>query len=227
MNVTIFPAAALVLCISQSQFVVKLCPLGASMNGESQQANVSTDSHHIRHRYCQNRPLYRRSRQLTAVRVYSVANESRHLLIFGVPQINLLRELRQELVRHGALESISNITDGWQREHADSDELMLEPFTDVFHVCFAKLEKARQAKKLLDARNFYGGILHISYAPERESVEETRAKLNQRRSEVRYRTKLDAQQKNRQQQHPSHPGVGVDRPLSAKQTTKKTAKHSR
>uniref|UniRef100_A0A182YP45 Uncharacterized protein n=1 Tax=Anopheles stephensi TaxID=30069 RepID=A0A182YP45_ANOST len=116
------------------------------------------------------------SKQLTAVRVYSVANESRHLLVFGVPQINLLRELRQEFVRFGALESICNITDTWQREHAGSDELLLEPFTDVFHVCFAKLEKARQAKKLLDARNFYGGILHISYAPERESVEEVQCR---------------------------------------------------
>uniref|UniRef100_A0A182SNP3 RNA-binding protein 48 n=1 Tax=Anopheles maculatus TaxID=74869 RepID=A0A182SNP3_9DIPT len=160
------------------------------MNGNSKQSNTTSDSHHIRHRYCQNRPLYRRSRQLTAVRVYSVANESRHLLIFGVPQINLLRELRQELVRFGAVESICNITDVWQREHESSGELVLEPFTDVFHVCFAKLEKARQAKKFFDARNFYGGILHISYAPERESVEEVRAKLSQRRAEVQCRTCL-------------------------------------
>ncbi|XP_052900785.1 RNA-binding protein 48 [Anopheles moucheti] len=192
------------------------------MNGASKQIDISSDSHHIRQRYCQNRPLYRRSRQLTAVRVYSVANESRHLLIFGVPQINLLRELRQELVRYGALETICNITDVWQREHAGSDELMLEPFTDVFHVCFAKLEKARQAKKLLDARNFYGGTLHISYAPERESVEEVRAKLNQRRSEVRYRTKLGAQQRKL-----SNAGVGVDPPVAASATTKKTAKNGR
>uniref|UniRef100_A0A182TY14 RNA-binding protein 48 n=1 Tax=Anopheles melas TaxID=34690 RepID=A0A182TY14_9DIPT len=151
------------------------------MSGTSKPTNPPPDSHHLRFQYCQNRPLYRRSRQLTAVRVYSVANESRHLLIFGVPQINLLRELRQELVRFGAVESISNITDSWQREHEGSDELQPEPFTDVFHACFVKLEKARQAKKLLDARNFYGGILHLSYAPERESVDEVRAKLNQRK----------------------------------------------
>uniref|UniRef100_A0A182JVV9 RNA-binding protein 48 n=1 Tax=Anopheles christyi TaxID=43041 RepID=A0A182JVV9_9DIPT len=161
------------------------------MSGPSKQATQTPDSHHIRYQYCQNRPLYRSSRQLTAVRVYSVANESRHLLVFGVPQINLLRELRQDLVRFGALESISNITESWQQEHEGSNELHPEPFTDVFHVCFAKLEKARQAKKLLDARNFYGGILHISYAPELESLEEVRAKLSQRRSEVRFRLKID------------------------------------
>ncbi|XP_050071196.1 RNA-binding protein 48 [Anopheles maculipalpis] len=196
------------------------------MNGDSKQLNATSDTHHLRHRYCQNRPLYRRSRQLTAVRVYSVANESRHLLVFGVPQINLLRELRQELVRFGALESISNITDGWQRDHDGSDELMLEPFTDVFHVCFAKLEKARQAKKLLDARNFYGGILHISYAPERESVQEVRAKLNQRRAEVRYRTKLDAQHHRQRRKPAIRPGVGVNKGIEANQptTTTKTNK---
>ncbi|EAU77365.3 AGAP003741-PA [Anopheles gambiae str. PEST] len=161
------------------------------MSGTSKPTNPPPDSHHLRFQYCQNRPLYRRSRQLTAVRVYSVANESRHLLIFGVPQINLLRELRQELVRFGAL--------------------LPEPFTDVFHACFVKLEKARQAKKLLDARNFYGGILHLSYAPELESVEEVRAKLNQRRSEVRFRAKLAGGRRssNSKQRTSNLPGVGA------------------
>ncbi|XP_041764712.1 RNA-binding protein 48-like [Anopheles merus] len=188
-----------------------LLPFANSMSGTSKPTNPPPDSHHLRFQYCQNRPLYRRSRQLTAVRVYSVANESRHLLIFGVPQINLLQELRQELVRFGAVESISNITDSWQREHEGSDELQPEPFTDVFHACFVKLEKARQAKKLLDARNFYGGILHLSYAPERESVEEVRAKLNQRRSEVRFRAKLAGERRssNSKQRTSNLPGVGA------------------
>ncbi|KFB43434.1 AGAP003741-PA-like protein [Anopheles sinensis] len=166
------------------------------MNGEPNRKNSPPSSslaHHVRQKYCQNRPLYRRSRQLTAVRAYSVANESRHLLVFGVPQIDLLRELRQEFARFGPIESIQNITTAWLQENngADADGCMRpEPFTDVFHVCLVKLEKARQAKKFLDARNFYGGILHISYAPERESVEDVRAKLAQRKSEVRFRLKL-------------------------------------
>ncbi|XP_058055829.1 RNA-binding protein 48 [Anopheles bellator] len=165
--------------------------------------------HHIRQTYCQNRPLYRRSRQLTAVRVYSVANESRHLLVFGVPQIDLLRELRQEFARIGKLETVENITAIWQqhRDNGESDTLTLEPFTDVFHVCFVKLEKARQAKRSLDARNFYGGVLHISYAPERETVAEVRAKLSQRRSEVRYRTK-GGRLKTKPKQAPSLDPVG-------------------
>jgi len=63
----------------------------------------------------------------------------------------------------------------------------LEAFTDVFAVKFERLEVARRAKKMLDARQFFGGILHISYAPERESLDELREKMVQRRQEVAQR----------------------------------------
>jgi hypothetical protein len=39
----------------------------------------------------------------------------------------------------------------------------------------------RFAKKKLDDYSFFGGSLHISYAPEYESVKETREKLQDRR----------------------------------------------
>lgn len=63
----------------------------------------------------------------------------------------------------------------------------LEQFTDVYRVCFEKLEHARRAKKFSDAKNFYGGVLHVSYAPELESVGDVRNKLAQRMREVQYR----------------------------------------
>jgi hypothetical protein len=63
----------------------------------------------------------------------------------------------------------------------------LEPFTDCFHAEFAKSECARKCKKFLDAKSFYGGVLHISYAPELESVVDVREKLLKRRAEVDYR----------------------------------------
>ncbi|XP_055546381.1 RNA-binding protein 48 [Wyeomyia smithii] len=149
-------------------------------------------SDHIRHQYCHNRPPYRKSKKPTAVKVYSVANESRHLLVFGVPQINLLRELKTEFRRHGTVQHVLNITDSIRA----SGNHQVEPFTDVFYVKFDKLEKARLAKKRLDARNFYGGILHITYAPEKESIQELREKLSQRRREVNLRI-----QKNRLSEH--------------------------
>ena len=33
-------------------------------------------------------------------------------------------------------------------------------------------------------RSFYGGVLHICYAPEYETVEDTREKLSERRQQV-------------------------------------------
>ncbi|XP_053690560.1 RNA-binding protein 48 [Sabethes cyaneus] len=158
------------------------------------ESNTTELSHHIRYQYCHNRPPYRKSKKPTAVKVYSVANESRHLLVFGVPQINLLRELKAEFRRHGTVQCVINITDSIKA----SGSLQVEAFTDVFHVKFEKLEKARQAKKALDARNFYGGILHISYAPEKESLQELQEKLSQRRKEVNFRIQKNrlSEQKN-------------------------------
>uniref|UniRef100_A0A146L296 RNA-binding protein 48 n=1 Tax=Lygus hesperus TaxID=30085 RepID=A0A146L296_LYGHE len=47
---------------------------------------------------------------------------------------------------------------------------------------------ARKAKRFLDGRSFYGSILHVCYAPELESTEETRLKLINRRNEIAYYT---------------------------------------
>jgi hypothetical protein len=47
----------------------------------------------------------------------------------------------------------------------------------------------RYAKRNLDDRAFYGGILSVCYAPEMESVAETRAKLVQRRKDIAKRTR--------------------------------------
>lgn len=150
----------------------------------------STDlSHHIRHEYCKSRPAYRASRKQTAVKAYSVASESRHLLVFGVPQIELVRELKVEFRRHGTVQLVANVTEAVKA----TGSVEVEPFTDVFHVQFEKLDRARRAKKRLDAANFYGAILHVSYAPERESVPELRQKLLQRRREIAYRVRVNGQ----------------------------------
>ena len=52
---------------------------------------------------------------------------------------------------------------------------------EVFHFRFAK--------HMIDDRSFYGGILHVCYAPELESVSETRQKLQQRKYDVLKRVK--------------------------------------
>ena len=51
----------------------------------------------------------------------------------------------------------------------------------------------RKAKRKLDNRSFFGGILHIAYAPEFETVEETREKLIDRRRVVERKIKCMSQ----------------------------------
>lgn len=59
-----------------------------------------------------------------------------------------------------------------------------EQFTECYHVQYQRIQSARIAKRLLDTKSFYGSILHICYAPECESLQETKAKLQQRKRDV-------------------------------------------
>jgi hypothetical protein len=48
---------------------------------------------------------------------------------------------------------------------------------NLFHV-------GRIAKRKLDDYSFMGGVLHVCYAPEYETVADTREKLNERQSTI-------------------------------------------
>lgn len=59
-----------------------------------------------------------------------------------------------------------------------------EQFTETYHLIYEKIQSARVAKRMLDTKNFYGGLLHVCYAPEYETVLETQQKLLQRSKDV-------------------------------------------
>lgn len=127
-----------------------------------------------------------------SLQVYTVGNESQNLLVFGVPKINLYQELKRKLQRYGSVEHIRNITTEWvERPNAEP----LEAFTEVFSVKYRKPEQARFCKHYMDAKEFYGGILHISYAPENETVDELRSKLLRRQFEINQRLDINQRQK--------------------------------
>ncbi|XP_063836402.1 RNA-binding protein 48 [Ostrinia nubilalis] len=134
--------------------------------------------HHEQQSLCTTRLPYRQGRKLTAVKVYTVNNESNHLLVFGVPSLNLRQEAKALFAKFGKLLQF-NIS----KDHA------AEVFTETYHVLFEKIQSARLAKRMLDTKNFYGGSLHICYAPELEDVSETRSKLLQRQKDVIFRLK--------------------------------------
>lgn len=104
-----------------------------------------------------------------------------------MPKINLTQELKNKLRQFGSLENLRNITEQW----VQTLFYELEPFTEVYCVKYKKIEEARRCKRYLDAREFYGGILHISYAPEYEALEELKTKLQQRANDINYRIKTN------------------------------------
>ncbi|RZF45363.1 hypothetical protein LSTR_LSTR002806 [Laodelphax striatellus] len=138
-------------------------------------------SHHEQQELCYNRPQYRQGRKFTAVKVYTINDESTHLLIFDVPGINLRDELAKLVKKYGPINSLSQVK--------DYDDL--KQFTELYHVNYKRIQAARFAKRLLDNRSFFGGVLHVCYAPEYESVSETREKFIQRRREVSMRLRIN------------------------------------
>ncbi|XP_063223904.1 RNA-binding protein 48 [Bacillus rossius redtenbacheri] len=134
--------------------------------------------HHEQAELCTTRARYRQGKKLTAVKVYTINSESQHLLVCGVPSLGLQDELRHLCLRFGDVRSLAFVP-GYAAEE----------FTDVFHLQYSRIQSARYAKRQLDGRSFFGGVLHVCYLPEMESVEETRTKLIQRRREVAARVK--------------------------------------
>ncbi|KAJ3608665.1 hypothetical protein NHX12_023196 [Muraenolepis orangiensis] len=105
--------------------------------------------------------------------VYTINLESRYLMVQGVPAIGVMSELVQRCALYGAIE-----------EYRPLDEYPAEQFTEVYLVKFQKLTSARAAKRQLDEKSFFGGLLHVCYVPEYETVEDIRLKLQDRRRYV-------------------------------------------
>lgn len=62
-----------------------------------------------------------------------------------------------------------------------------EEFTKAMLLKYSTFEESRIAKRKINKVPFFGQILSVKYAPEWESIQETREKLEQRRSEVMQR----------------------------------------
>ncbi|XP_043703814.1 RNA-binding protein 48 isoform X2 [Telopea speciosissima] len=111
--------------------------------------------------------------ELPAVRVYTVCDESRYLIVRNVPALGCGDELLKLFGSYGEIE-----------ECKPMDEEDCEPFTDVYWIKFVQVSNARFAKRKLDEFVFYGNRLQVSYAPYFESLSDTKEKLEGRRKEV-------------------------------------------
>ncbi|KAL2650148.1 hypothetical protein R1flu_018276 [Riccia fluitans] len=127
------------------------------------------------------RPDYRTSRRERAVRVYTVCDESRYLIVKNVPALGCIDELVKLFGLYGPIE-----------EYRLLDEEDCEPFTDVYWIKYSKLSSATFAKRKLDEYKFLGNLLDVSYAPKYETLSDTRNKLEERRRMVLHRIRVNA-----------------------------------
>ncbi|XP_015181361.1 PREDICTED: uncharacterized protein LOC107068989 isoform X2 [Polistes dominula] len=103
-------------------------------------------------------------------------------MICDVPQLQLRQEIKKLICPYGAVKKVHVVSN-----------YPTEEFTEAYHIHYQDIRSARIAKHFLDGKNFYGGILHVFYAPELESISETRAKLMQRYKDVSVRLKRNKQ----------------------------------
>ena len=137
------------------------------------------------------RPKWRSNkRKDTAVKVYTVAMESRYLLIFNVPIYANESDLIHLIKDCGEIEYCEKVT----------EEYTHEEFTDVYSIKVHNLTDARNLKKKCDETLLIGNHLHIQYAPEKESPEETKAKFTERRFQVTRSIELQKNQKEKAMQ---------------------------
>ncbi|KAK9938626.1 hypothetical protein M0R45_015352 [Rubus argutus] len=108
-----------------------------------------------------------------AVRVYTVCDESRYLIVRNVPSLGCGDELLKLFSSYGDVEECKPM---------DAEDC--EQFTDVYWIKFRLVSNARFAKRKLDEYVFLGNRLGVSYAPDFESLADTKDKLEGRRREV-------------------------------------------
>lgn len=108
-----------------------------------------------------------------AVRVYTVCDESRYLIVRNVPALGCIDELVKLFGQFGPIE-----------EYRLLDEEECEPFTDVYWIKFVHISNARFAKRKLDDYKFLANLLQVTYAPEYETLLDTKDKLEERRHTV-------------------------------------------
>ena len=127
-------------------------------------------------------PKWRRSwRRSVSANAFSVALESRYLHVANVSTIATDEEVRNLFASQATLEKVQRRQEIGREDGEGERE---ECFTRAYLVTLATIGDGRKAKRKLNQYSFYGSHLAVSYAPEEESVSETREKLRQRRAVV-------------------------------------------
>lgn len=145
---------------------------------------LDSHEHHVKTGVCLTRPPYREGKKLRAVKVYTIAQESKYLLVQNIPSIaGVVEQLLPYFNKYGKLEECWKL-DGYIRKDLKDDD----QFIDTILIKFVQIHQARLAKCRLDDMNFMGSNLHICYSPECENLEDLREKMMERRKIVQWKS---------------------------------------
>ncbi|KAL2559766.1 RNA-binding (RRM/RBD/RNP motif) family protein [Forsythia ovata] len=133
----------------------------------------NTFSKEIRSRGQENQGMPKYKDEHPAIRVYTVCDESKYLIVRNVPSLGCGDELLKLFSTYGQVEECKPM---------DAEDC--EPYTDVYWIKYYQVDNARFAKKKLDEFVFLGNRIQVSYAPQNETLSDTKEKLEGRRKEV-------------------------------------------
>ncbi|CAF1114091.1 unnamed protein product [Adineta ricciae] len=148
---------------------------------------LQAHDHHIRDDVCMTRPPYRNGKKPRAVKVYTIAQESKYLLVQNIPSIaGAGEQLVPHFSQYGAIEQYWKL-DGYERKDPQEGE----QFLDTMLIKYVQISRARVAKCRLDDLNFMGSNLHVCYAPECETLDDLKEKIQERKTIVRRKSELN------------------------------------
>ena len=148
---------------------------------------LQAHDHHIRGDVCTTRPPYRSGKKPRAVKVYTIAQESKYLLVQNIPSIaGAGEQLVPHFSQYGAIEQYWKL-DGYERKDPQEGE----QFLDTMLIKYVQISHARVAKCRLDDLNFMGSNLHVCYAPECETLDDLKEKIQERKTIVRRKSELN------------------------------------
>jgi hypothetical protein len=108
------------------------------------------------------------------VEVFELIDLCRYLLIKDVPALGLKDEFLELCSQYGAIEEY-RLLDEWDVE---------DEYTEVYWVKYQEINSAQIAKRKLDDYPFYHKLLQVSYAPQFETLADTREKILMRKKDI-------------------------------------------
>ncbi|KAI8066487.1 hypothetical protein BC940DRAFT_302286 [Gongronella butleri] len=148
-----------------------------------------------------DRPDYRDPKELRAVKVYTVAQESRHLIIHNIPALAGEDQILQDLVDRLAT---AGTVQAWHKQPSTA------PYTNSALVTMENIQEARAVKRQWDDQPFYANLLQVYYSPEHDTVDDVRAKLLDRRVNVEQRIASLTRRKTRNKERLKRQQMDVD-----------------